>query len=146
KGVKTPPKLAEKLIMREMLAQGFTDPREIAMVLAQAKVESGNFSATVENMRYTNPESMVKLFREVKTMAQAQALIKAGPQAIANTVYGGGKGRELGNHRPGDGWLLRGRGWLQTTGGNNYIKTGNDLGIDLLNNPKLLSEDPSVMA
>lgn len=146
KGIKVPKQLAEQLLIREMLKQGFSDPREIAMVLALNNYESGGFSSTVENLNYSSPQRLVKMFREVKNLDQARALIKAGEVAIANTVYGGGKGKGLGNINPGDGWKYRGRGFTMLTGLANYKKTGEALGIDLVNNPTIASEDPNAMA
>lgn len=145
-GVSIPKKTAEQLIIKEMIAQGFKDPRAIAEMLALCAYESGGFQNTTENMKYTNPEQMVKLFREIKTVEQARQLIQAGPVAIANTVYGGGKGASLGNVAPGDGWMYRGRGLVQLTGRANYRRIGQEIGVDLENNPKLASTDPVTMA
>jgi len=145
-GVKVPKSLAEQLIIREMLKQGFTDPRAIAEMLALTNYETGGYSRTVENMNYSTPENLVKTFREVTSLPQARALIAAGPVAIANTVYGGGKGQSIGNVAPGDGWKYRGRGLVQLTGRSMYARIGQQLGIDLVNNPELASNDPNVMA
>lgn len=148
KGVKTPRKMAEKLIIREMIKQGFSDPRHIAMILAQARKESGDFSTTTENMNYgtKNVPWMVSNFREIRSKEQALNLVRQGPAAIANTVYGGSKGRELGNSKPTDGWDMRGRGWLQTTGRSNYAQVSQQTGVDFVNNPRLMSDDPNALA
>ncbi|MNM09007.1 hypothetical protein D3C81_190870 [compost metagenome] len=145
-GVTVPKQLAEQLIIREMLKQGFTDPRQIAEMLALTNYESGGYSKTTENMKYSSPEQLVKLFKEVTNMEQARQLIAAGPVAIANTVYGGGKGASIGNTEPGDGYKFRGRGFVQLTGRANYRKIGEQLGLDLESNPQLASTDPNVMA
>lgn len=145
-GVKVPRKLAEQLIIREMLKQGFTDPRAIAEMLALTNYETGGYSKTVENLKYSDPSRLLKMFKEVTTLDQAKQLVGMGEVAIANVVYGGGKGKSLGNTEPGDGYKYRGRGFVQLTGKDNYARTGNALGIDLVNNPQLLSEDPNVMA
>jgi len=145
-GVKVPKKLAEQLMIREMLKQGFTDPRAIAEMLALTNYESDNYSRTVENLKYSDPTRLMKLFREVTSLDQARQLVAMGEVAIGNTVYGGGKGASLGNTAPGDGYKYRGRGFVQSTGKYNYAKLGQALGLDLVNKPELLSEDPNVMA
>lgn len=145
-GVSVPKKLAEQLIIREMMKQGFTDPRAIAEMLALTNYETGGYKRTVENMKYSTPEQLMKTFKEVRSIDQAKQLIAMGEVGIANTVYGGGKGASLGNKDPGDGYLYRGRGMVQLTGRANYEKYGKELGIDLVNHPELLSNDPNVMA
>lgn len=146
KGVSVPKKLAQQILIREMLKAGFTDPRAMAEMLALTDYESGGYSKTVENMKYSSPAQLVKMFKEVRDMNQARQLVEQGEVAIANTVYGGGKGASLGNTQPGDGWRYRGRGFVQLTGRANYAKFGKQLGIDLENHPELASNDPNVMA
>ena len=56
-----------------------------------------------------------------------------------------GKAKELGNLRPGDGDLYKGRGFIQLTGRYNYKKAGEALGLPLEKNPQLV-ERPDVAA
>jgi len=46
-------------------------------------------------------------------------------------------GSMLGNTQPGDGYLFRGRGYVQLTGRTNYAKAGAKLGLDLIRLPDL---------
>lgn len=53
---------------------------------------------------------------------------------------------DLGNTEPGDGARFKGRGFIQLTGRNNYTEAGQDLGLDLVNDPELVERDLEVAA
>jgi putative chitinase len=64
------------------------------------------------------------------------------PEAIAERVYGLGnprKARELGNTTPGDGFLYRGNGVLQTTGRGNHKRMGDTCGVNFEGDPGLVT-------
>jgi putative chitinase len=63
----------------------------------------------------------------------------------AESLYGGNRGRALGNTNPGDGWLYRGRGMALVTGRRNYEQLQNALGYPLLEYPDL-ARNPEVSA
>ncbi len=113
------------------------DTQTCATILSQCDHESAHFRKVEESFAYTDPDRLRNIFpSRVATHNFALALIKQGPQAIANTVYSWRMGN-LGEDS-GDGWKYRGRGLLMITGKNNYDEAGRALKIDLLNDPDLL--------
>lgn len=52
---------------------------------------------------------------------------------------------DLGNTRPGDGSLYKGRGYVQITGRGNYVYWSDRLGIDLVTHPELAAQ-PDIAA
>lgn len=91
-----------------------TTPARLAAFLAQVGHESASLARVVENLSYS-AAGLVATWPSRFTQVQAAALARQ-PQAIANHVYGG----RLGNSKPGDGWMYRGRGLIQNTGKANY--------------------------
>ncbi len=120
---------------------GITTPLRVAHFMAQLCHESGGFRALVENLNY-RPETLMAVFKKrVPTLEQAQALVNAGKDAIAEHIYGG----RLGNVNPGDGAKFIGRGFIMVTGRTNYELCGNRIGQNLTERPELL-EVPAVAA
>lgn len=94
--------------------------RELAQFLAQCAHESLNFSALKE----LGDEKYFKRYD-----------IKYAPE----------RARRLGNLRPGDGARYIGRGFIQLTGRDNYMRAGRALGLPLLDQPEL-AERPDIAA
>lgn len=146
KGIKMDPAQGEQLLLNHLLKAGVTDKKMLALALAMAKKETGNYSATVENTNWSAP-TLKRYFRNIPDMATAEKVAAMSPPERAMYVYGRApKGPTLGNTKPEDGWLYRGRGLFQLTGKANYEKFKQETGIDVVSNPRIVSEDPNVMA
>jgi len=103
-------------IWRALREFGVTSPNQIVAFLGQVIHETGGF----------------KYLTEVW-----------GPTPVQQRYEGR---RDLGNIYPGDGYRFRGRGLIQLTGRRNYEEASKALGIDLVNNPDLVSTDPEIAA
>lgn len=108
-------------ILEECQKQGVTNIAFIAYILATAFHETGGkMAGIVENLRYTTAEGIRKTWpTRFKNAAAALPYVRQAVK-LANYVYGG----RMGNTKPGDGWLFRGRGLAQITGYTNYEKFG----------------------
>lgn len=125
------------------IAWGITQPEDKCRFLGNLHVETQGFKKITESTGYSAPR-LLEVFsgrNGLATLAQAQQLVKAGPKAVFNFIYGGKWGvANLGNTQPNDGWDFRGRGLIQTTGRANYhdasVRCYGDL--RLIENPDLL--------
>lgn len=115
-----------------------------AAFLAQMGHESAQFNTLEENLNY----SAVGLKKTFPKYFPSDALANQyarKPQMIANRVYANRIGN--GSEASGDGWKFRGRGLVQLTGRSNYRDAGKALGLDLENQPDLLtSPETAAMA
>ena len=110
-------------------------PLRIAAFLAQVAHESGNFRAVHENLNY-KAEGLQKIFHKYFPDAETANEYARQPEKIANRVYANRMGN--GDEASGDGWRYCGRGLIQLTGKSNYTACGEDLGVDLHENPEYL--------
>ena len=122
---------------------GITSRTELANFMGQLGHESGGLTRLEESFRYTrglaqisvNVPSVLREGREAAEAARLEAL-DGRPQELARLMYGG----RMGNDDVGDGYLYRGRGFIQLTGENNYRATGIALNLDLLIDPGLAAD------
>jgi putative chitinase len=110
-------------------------PRRVRHYVAQLAHESGGFLRLVESFRYQDPARLDDLFRAVRGRDDAAALIRKGPEAIANRVYANRLGN--GDEASGDGWKYRGRGFIQLTGKDNYARAERYSNLPLVQEPGL---------
>jgi predicted chitinase len=150
-------------IIAELNNSGITSKRAQANILAQVAKES-NFKPINEELGKWSAQTLFRLYgppgasyvdskgkpatvpqhkNKVRfpTWDSAVELVKKGPEAIGDVVYGG----RMGNNNPGDGFKYRGRGYIQLTGKDAYDKIGKILGINLLSDPDKVN-DPSIVA
>ncbi len=112
---------------------------DLCAFLANNIHESSGFTSLRENMNY-RPARLLEVFpKYFKTLAEATAVVKRGPIAIADVVYGGRMGNGRNN---GDGYKYRGGGCNHLTGLDNYTlcSIGIGLGNQLIDNPDLITQ------
>ena len=140
-------KFAPKIKDPEIHASALEDARQTSSVttarrlchfLGQVFVETGGFAIMVENLNYKDPARLDGIFSAVHGSEDARALIRRGPEAIANRVYANRLGN--GDEASGDGWRYRGSGYKQLTGRSNYREIGGIVNLDLEGNPELARE------
>ena len=115
------------------------NPRRQAAFLAQCGHESGGLNLTEENLHY-KAATLTKLWPKKFPADVAAQYAEMGPEAIGSRTYGGRMGN--GDESTGDGYRYRGRGLIQLTGKDNYAACGDALGMDLISEPDLVSENP----
>jgi len=114
----------------------------IAHFLSQVSHESNNFKSLDENLNYS-PDGLLKIFPTHFTKGQAMQY-QRDPARIASRAYANRMGN--GNELSQDGWRFRGRGFLQITGKDNYIKFSEYCGKDCVADPDLLIREYSLEA
>lgn len=110
-------------------------PLRQAAFLAQCAHESREFTTTEENLNYS-PDRLLAVFpKHFQTTEEANRYGR-NPQAIANRVYANRMGN--GPESSGDGYKYRGRGYIQLTGHDNYMRYAAATATDALNNPDIV--------
>jgi predicted chitinase len=117
-------------LQQAMKERQINTPQRQAAFLAQLAVESANL--TQMNEKYTTqPDFQLPgSDRDPYTARDQEDYFE----------YWYGNRPKLGNVAKGDGYKYRGRGPIQLTGKANYERAGKALGLDLLNNPDLVSQ------
>jgi len=110
-------------------------PRRLAHFLAQCHHESAGFNVVEENLNYS-AEGLLRTFKKYFTQEQAQEYAH-NKVKIASRVYANRMGN--GDEESQEGWLYRGRGYIQLTGKDNYAAFNDQLPEDILKNPDLVA-------
>lgn len=87
--------------------------------VAQCAHESDLFESVEENLSYSVSRLMQVWPKRFPT-PEVAALYARNPVKLGDFVYGG----RMGNDYPGDGFKYRGRGLIQLTGADNYLRYG----------------------
>lgn len=112
-------------------------PHRVAAFMAQCGHESGGFTIMQENLNYS-ADGLRKIFGKYFPSVELANQYARKPQMIANRVYANRMGN--GPESSGDGWNYRGRGIIQITGKNNYVRCSQSMFEDnlLVEQPELL--------
>jgi putative chitinase len=106
-------------------------PERLAAFIAQCAHESGGFKFLEENLNY-KAESLCKVWPSHFNSEIANEYAH-NPEKIASRAYANRMGN--GDEESKDGWMYRGRGFLQTTGKKGYEELSDATQIDFVSNP-----------
>lgn len=114
----------------------------LAHFLSQCSHESMGFKVTSENLNYSS-EGLLKTFGKYFTPKTA-ILYARKPEKIANIVYADRMGND--DEESGEGYKFRGRGFLQTTGKEQYELLSKYFDVDFIKNPELISSEYALLS
>lgn len=110
-------------------------PLRLSHFVAQCYHESQGFHVTQENLNYSL-DGLLRVFKKYFPVDIAADYVRK-PEKIANRVYANRNGN--GPESSGDGWLYRGRGYIQLTGKENYAAFDKVVPENILVNPDVVS-------
>jgi putative chitinase len=148
---------------QQLADAGIDTPLRLAHLIAQCGGEC-DFTAVRESTHYTHLDVLLRVFHNMRLSpalfpGEAQMLLRQdhdlaerfygvafqSPLYAANGMNNGvnpgnePKAHGLGNMRQGDGFLFRGNGMLQTTGGKNHREIGIRCHVDFFDHPELVT-------
>ena len=127
------------LLRKKMSEAGFSLEKQ-ALILGQAKQETGDFKRLKEDLNYSAKGLLATFPSRFKKLGDAQKVVNGGTAKIAEAIYG--KRADLGNTEEGDGDRYRGRGFVMITGRSNYGMVGKALYPD---DPEIYINDPELL-
>jgi len=110
-------------------------PLRQAHFLAQVMHECTDFTRLEENLNYS-AKGLVKTFGKYFPDIESATPYAHKPEKIANKVYANRYGN--GDENSGDGYLFRGRGFMQLTFRANYKAFGDYINEDIGSNPDIV--------
>jgi putative chitinase len=119
-----------------------TTTLRLSHFLSQCSHESGGFKSVVENLNYSS-QGLKKTFGKYFPGNLSESYARK-PEKIASRVYGSRMGN--GDESTGQGFLFRGRGYIQLTGKNNYKRFSDFIGEDVVANPDLVATKYPLMS
>lgn len=123
---------------------GVDTPLRKSHFMAQIEHES-NLRPIRESLYYTDAQRAKKIFKtpfKNKDLDFVQKYLRDS-EKMANYVYANRMGN--GDECSGDGYRYRGGGFLQHTGRDEYERLTLETGVDYLNNPELLENEPDAV-
>lgn len=109
---------------------------ELDDFLGQILHESQMLEKVEESLHYTTAARVRAVWPSRFPTEESAVPYLANAAKLGDKVYGG----RMGNVRPGDGYLFRGRALIMNTGYDNYLMLGKALGLDLVGCPDLLKQ------
>lgn len=136
-----------KLTLGAMLKLWGLNKEQLANYLGHTHIESQGFEKDTENLNYSK-ERLLVIFKNdfdtnkdrvlSETEKRLAEMLAHKPEAIGNFVYANQNGN--GGVNSGDGYLMRGRGSLMTTGRGNYLLLSNFVkDPEVMKNPALVA-------
>lgn len=129
--------IPDEVIAQLPFIAAITNSLRLAHFLAQCAHESEGFELVYENLNYSADglkATFPKYFPEPLNETYAR-----NPAKIAARVYADRMGN--GNEASGDGYIFRGRGYIQLTGKANYADFGKAVRAETVANPDLVATD-----
>tara|TARA_R110002126_G_scaffold63790_2_gene163569 strand:- start:596 stop:1621 length:1026 start_codon:yes stop_codon:yes gene_type:complete len=127
-----------QILIDTMVENGVTDPVAQVGMLAVIGKETHFINKKEIAYQNTSNKRINKIFSKTRNMSDSELdNLKRDYDKFFNLVYNG----RIGNNNKDDGSKYVGRGYNQLTGKANYQKYGNEVGIDLVNNPDQMLDD-----
>lgn len=110
-------------------------PLRVCHFLSQCAHESGDFKHVSENLSYSL-EALLRVFPKYFNIDNVEHYVHQ-PVEIASRVYANRMGN--GDEASGEGWLYRGRGYMQLTGKDNYTLFDATVNDNIAINPEMVA-------